>query len=741
MTCNVWIVAGVLALASPLGAQAAGERPSAGLALAFEPNVGQTDERVRFVSRGPGFTLFLTDHGAVLSLPGAASERPVPDVLRLSLDGAGETRDRVRAGPVSGRSHYFLGADPAGWHVDVPRHESVAFGGVYPGIDLVYYGNPDRLELDFVVAPGADPGAIRLRLEGQERAEIGAGGELSLRLAASDVVLGAPFAYQDGPAGRRTVEARYTVGGDGDGEGDGSGLVGFEVGAFDPALPLVIDPVLYPILHYSTFLGGSDAESGRGVATVGRSAVVTGWTASVDFPVEGSLQPPPGGDFDVFVARLNDTGTHLSYATYLGGSGDDFGADVAVAAGGEVFVAGSTTSSDFPVSGAPQPGYGGVRDAFVAKLSANGARLVYATYLGGGAFDVGLGIALDGGSRAYVCGHTLSTDFPTANALQPVYGGGAGPVGGDAFVSVLDSTGANLDFSSFFGGSDNEQGRDVAVDAAGNFVLVGTTPSDDLQLMNAFQPMRAGGLDAFVTVFAAGGTGLLYSTYVGGTDRDFASGVCTDPNGNVYVVGDTSSVDFPVSAAVQPTLSGPCDAFVTVVKPGGIPGFSTYLGGSDLDLGMRCALDQQMNVLIAGETFSADFPVRFPVQRRFAGGSSDGFVTRLTPQGALAYSSYLGGNGFEFAAGIAVDADGHAIVVGDAAASTNFPIVHPVQPDFGGGPTDAFVSKMCVDYKGCLDFFGARRSPGPDGSAVVNPVRVRQLLRVLRAGGSPLDAP
>jgi hypothetical protein len=430
------------------------------------------------------------------------------------------------------------------------------------------------------------------------------------------------------------------------------------------------------------------------------------------------VQPAYGGGFDAFVAKLTPDGTALVYATYLGGSDSDSGEAIAVDFRGSAYVTGSTNSSDFPTRNPLQStlsGFGG--DAFVAKLSPNGAALVYATYLGGRAFDFGVGIAVDFRGSAYVTGSTNSSDFLTRNALQPAFGAGTPrpPFGSpsDAFVAKLAPAGSELVYSTYLGGSASDGGSGIAVDFRGNAYVTGSTNSSDFPIQDPLQPAFGGGTprppfgslpsDAFVAKLAPNGTALVYSTYLGGSDYDVGSGIAVDLRGNAYVTGDTSSADFPTRDALQPGFGGgtprppfgsPSDAFVAKLAPTGAAlVYSTYLGGSDEDSGSGITVDFRGSAYVTGRTSSADFPTRDPLQSALGGGFADAFVAKLSPNGAaLVYSTYLGGNDSDRGEAIAVDFRGGAYVTGGT-GSADFPTRNALQPAFGG-LGDAFVTKL-----------------------------------------------
>jgi hypothetical protein len=674
-------------LAAPAGLAAYGQ-----MALRFEANAGQTDASVRFLARGPGYGLFLTPAEAVLHLhkpqaDGPVAQTPEPaDTLRLRLVGANPDPALVGLDELPTRSNYLQGNDPARWHTDVANYGQVAYRAVYPGIDLVYYGSQEQLEYDFVVAPGADPSAIRLAFAGARGMALDGQGNLVLHTTGGDVVEEAPVLYQDGAGGRQAVPGHYVM--------DGSGGVGFAVGTYDHSRPLVIDP----ILSYSTYLGGSGDDAGFGIAVDGAgNAYVTGRTDSTDFHTADPAQPAnAGGNADAFVAKLNAAGSALVYATYLGGSGDDLATGIALDGAGNAYVFGQTSSIDFPTVNALQPasGGGGFYDAFVAKLNAAGSALVYSTYLGGSRDDqAGLGIAVDGAGNAYVSGFTTSTNFPMKNALQPTYGGGAH----DAFVAKLNAAGSALVYSTYLGGTGEDGGFAIAVNGAGNAYVTGYTISSNFPTKNPLQPALIGGgaADAFVAKLSTTGNALVYSTYLGGGAEDAGLSIDVDGAGNAYLTGETQSSDFPTKNPLQFASGGGQDAFVAKLNTAGSAlVYSTYLGGSGDDLGYGIVVDGTGSVFLTGQTASANFPTKNPLQPA-SGGGDDAFVVKLNAAGsALVYATYLGGHSLEEGMGIAVDSAGNAYVSGRT-SSTDFPTRNPLKPALGD-LEDAFVAKIAT---------------------------------------------
>ena len=699
------IAAGFLAaIAYPLPTDAATKARVAAnygkLPLIFEANRGQTDARVKFLSRGPGYTLFLTPGEAVLSLRGTEGKG---HALRVKLVGAEAAPKMTGLDRLPGVSNYFIGKDPKKWRTKVPHYARVGYEGVYPGIDLVFYGtNQRQLEYDFIVAPGIDPARIKLVFEGARRLEIADIGDLIAHLSSGEVRFKKPVIYQEANGKRRSVAGKYTLA-----EGN---RIGFEVGPYDASHPLIIDPML----TYSTYLGGTGSERGTAITvdSVGKVYVV-GATDSIDFPTtagafdeycgtDGGCNPEPYSNSDAFVTKLSADGSALDYSTYLGGADGDGADGVAIDGDGNAYVTGSTTSTDdFPTTGnAFQQTFGGGVDAFVTKLSADGSALFYSTYLGGANDDYGEDIAVDASGNAYVTGLTLFSGFPTTTeAFDTSHNGGFI----DAFVTKLSANGSALVYSTYLGGTGIDFGFGIAVDSGGNAYVTGFTddPNNDFPTTgNAFQQTFGGGYDAFVTKLSANGSALVYSTYLGGSSNDESWGIAVDGGGNAYVTGWSTSTDFPTTEnAFQKTIGGKNgrepDAIVAKLNAAGSAlVYSTYLGGKQLDYGFGIAIDGDGNAYVTGYTQSRDFPTADPFQPAFGGGGSDAFVTKLNVTGnAVVYSSYLGGSDADSGEGIAAAGGGNTYVVGYS-YSSDFPTTGDSYQPLLRGASDAFVVKV-----------------------------------------------
>ena len=683
------------------------------LPLSFEINQGQTDSQVKFLARGQGYSFFLTPREAVLSLRAAqaktaqgqepatgkavkANEPARSAVVRMRLAHANANPKISGLDPMPGTSNYFIGNDPDKWQAEVTHYARVKYAGVYPGIDLIYYGNQRQLEYDFALAPGADPKRIELVFDGTRSLSLDKQGNLILATAGGELVQHKPVVYQEVDGKRTEVEAHYVL--------RGGNRAGFHVARYDARRPLVIDPVL----SYSTYLGGTDRDASFAIAVdTSGNAYVTGITASSNFPATAGAYKSVygGGTFDAFVTKLNATGTALVYSTYVGGSGDDWGFGIAVDGTGNAYLTGNTSSSDFPVTaGVCQTIYrGGISDLFVTKLNAAGSALVYSTYLGGNDLDQANSIAVDASGNAYVTGNTNSSNFPTtAGAYQSVYNGGFT----DAFVSKLNATGTALVYSTYLGGDTLDEGRGIAVDASGNAYVTGSTefimgaPSSGNfpTTAGAYQTVRGGSFDAFVTKLNATGKALVYSTYLGGNAHDYAMGIAVDGGGNAYVTGYTFSSNFPTTAGAYQSVynGGFTDAFVTRLDAtGSALVYSTYLGGNDFDQANSIAVDASGNAYVTGFTYSSNFSTTAGAyQSVYNGGFTDAFLAKLNATGgALVYSTFLGGSDVDIGNGIALDNSGNAYVTG-ATGSSDFPTTAGAYQRVYGGFGDVLVARF-----------------------------------------------
>ncbi len=688
------------------------------LPMRFERNDGQTDARVRFLARGPGYTLFLTPDEAVLALRKPSKDSParsslasreVPDgtgsgiprapdtrgndkpnrtpgtrgndkatgrasagveteVLRVKLVGANrnaqiEGVDRLAAG-----SNYFIGNDPKKWHTDVPNYARVRYRNVYPGIDLVYYGSDQRqLEYDFVLATGTDSRTIAMRFEGATRLAVNRDGDVVATLpGGGEVIQHLPAVFREHDGKREKIAGKAVL--------RGKDTIGFDI-ASRACSGSGHDCVVYidPALAYSTYLGGSSVDDGLCIAVDSSgNAYVTGYTGSTDFPLLDGYQTTLKGTTNAFVAKLNPSASgtpSLLYSTYLGGRATDEGTGIAVDSSGNAYVTGNTDSDNFPTLHAYQSALKASYNAFVAKLdpSLSGtSSLLYSTYLGGSGNstthegDKAFGIAVDSSGNAYLTGNAFSTDFPVLNAYQGT-NKAAGANGPNAFVAKLN-------------------------------------PS------------------------LSGASSLLYSTYLGGSYYDVGNGIAVDSSGNAYVTGNAASTDFPTFNGYQstcPSAPSACRAvFVAKLNPSmsGVKSllYSTYLGGTYMDEGNGIAVDSSGKTYVTGEAQSTDFPTLNAYQHTCPSASSAfgciaTFVAKLDPSlsgtSSLLYSTYLGGSYADVGAAMAVDSSGDAYVTG-LAESTDFPTLNAYQSSCPSASSPS----------GCHAIFVAKLDPSSSGS-------------------------
>lgn len=710
---------------APQAARARVQANYAALPLAFEQNQGQTDSQVKYMARGDGYTLFLTPKEAVFSLrsqsnagksstehtsPGAkncATMQEATAVVRMKLAGANLPASVSASDPLPGKSNYFIGNDPAKWRTDVPHYARVSYRDVYPGVDLAFHGAQRQTEFDFLVAPGADPTPIAFNFTGARGIKTNGSGDLVIASAAGNILLHKPVAYQEANGTRQPVDAQFIPGAD--------NQVRIALGNYDLTRELVIDPAVN--VAYSTYLGGSNNDSGYGITfDSSGDAYVTGETSSTNFPTtsgvfQGSL--PNGSTGNAFVTKISADGSTLVYSTYVGGKGEDAGNSIALDASGDAFVTGGTSSTDFPVtSGVFQSTCKSctgtlVDNAFVFELNPTGSALTYSTYIGGTGSDEGLGIALakDSSGDVVIAGKTSSQDFPTMNPLQGYLSGSTT----SGFVTKLNSSGAALVYSTYLGGGDGDSAQGIALDSLDNAYVTGQTfNSSFTTTAGAFQTKCGscsnGNSNAYVAVINPAGSAFVYSSFLGGSGVDAGSSIAVDSSGNAYVTGSTTSSNFPTTpGAFQTTLGGTFNAFITKVNPSGSAlVYSTYVGGSGRDSAAGIAIDGGNDAYITGQTTSSNFPVVGATQSTLgAGAVSNAFVTEINVSGSqLLFSTYLGGSGEDDAGAlgaIAVDGPGATIyVTGNTTptppATNNFPVTPGAFQTTPGGLTDAFVT-------------------------------------------------
>jgi hypothetical protein len=685
--------------------------------LLFEPNRGQAENSAQFVSRGNGYTVFLATDKTELVLPptrdvkgqGMKSEL---SVITLEFLRANKRVRLEAADLLPGKSNYFIGNGSSNWIAGVPQYARINLKSIYPGIDLVYYGNNGLLEYDFVLSPGADPGVLGLRVSGADKISADVSGNLLLQARNGTVQLQKPTIYQETSGVRHIIEGKFILRADNE--------VGFIVYDYDRTKPLVVDPVL----SYSTLIGANNSTQVQGVAVdPSGNVIIAGTTYATNYPTVAAFQPTNHGTSNVFITKLNPAGNVILYSTYLGGSGFDTGRAIAVDSAGNAYVTGSANSADFPTTpgafNTTCPGF--CNTSFVTKVLADGA-LGYSTFMGGvtGAWA----IAVDSAGAAYITG-TAGSGLPLVNAFQ------SAPAGG--FAQKLKPDGTALDYSTYLGGG-GDWGRGIAVDTSGSAYVVGSTSATNFPLKNALQSSLLYPLsNAFITKFSPDGASLAFSTYLGGTSPfnssgDVATGVAIDPLGNIHITGTSSSCEFPLSLNAFNTdcgrISTDPEVFVVTLNSAGSQIVSsTFLQSGQGGSSPEIAVDKSGNSYIAGSTNSSNYPVLNPVET-LQQALSNGFVTELDPSGKLLFSTYLGENspgapgyGAQIA-GVTVDGKGGIYVAG--AGQADFPLLHPI-------PNQVIQ----------LQLFVAKISPGKSPQFSLSP-RVSPMLALRNVSSVPL---
>jgi len=674
------------------------------LPVAFVENVGQTNASVRYYAQGSRFAFYLTQKEVRLALTKENVDSGVALALRFIGGNPHARIEGVDRAP--GEVNYLKGTDPAAWHTRVARYGQVAYRDLWPGIDLYLREQSGVLKYEFHVRPGARPSDIRLAYAGAAGLSLDDTGALTIDTPAGVLRDTAPVAYQEVEGRRVPVRSRFAL--------DGSGRSGRFAFAssenYDRTRELIIDPGI----QYTTFLGGGGDEIGAGIVVDSSgNAYVGGTTQSPDFPTTlGAFRRTGSANnsADAFITKLNASGSALVYSTFIGGSNMEFGRRIAIDAAGNAYLTGQTKSSNFPVTGnafdrtinippnCPRCATD-VTDGFVTKLNAAGSALVYSTYLGGTEDDSPRGIAVDAGGNAYVIGETLSPDFPTtAGAFRRTYSGNY-----DMFVTKLNAAGSALAYSTFIGGTQVDNGERVAVDASGNAYVMGFSSSLDFPTTaGAFDRTNNGGFDVTLTKVNQSGSGLVYSTYLGGQGSDSGGGLVVNDAGEAYVSGGTGSLDFPTTAGALHTTPDGSDNFVTKFNAAGSAlVYSAVFGGTASEGASGIDLDAAGNAWITGSTSSANYPTTADAADRSLNGGADAFISELNASGsALVYSTLQGGSQSDIGLDVAVDAIGDVYVTGHT-FSLDYPAtVGAFDTVWAGDLTifwgDAFVTKIDV---------------------------------------------
>jgi hypothetical protein len=673
--------------------------------LYFIPNQGQVKKKVKFYAKTSCYTLWMTENGLVFdSAHTLASGHPfqeriietplsphsphstystkflLRDVSRLIFLNANPKPEIVPVEMTQHKVNYFIGKDPSKWQKGIPTAKAILYKNIYNNIDLKVYGNEKQIEYDWIVKPGGDPADIRFEYKNVKSVGIDNEWNLVIETQFGKLIHKKPVSYQLINGEKVNINSHF--------ESISKNIYGFRIKAYDRNYELIIDPVVS--LDYSTFLGGSGDDMGQGIAVDDSGCIyVSGRTDSLDFPIEAPCQNVMAGYLDVIVSKFNAAGSALLYSTYLGGSNWEEGYSCALTPDGLLYVAGTTHSDNFPSTGNT---WAGANDAFVCLLDKDG-NLKFSRYLGGNGHDYGFAVAVDPWGSAYVIGQTRSSDFPTLNAYKNTLDGIS-----DVFISKVHYN-DGLIYSTYLGGGHSDRGLAVAVDNSGSCYVTGDTYSTDFPVKNAYQDTFAGGnIDCFISKLNPDGSGLIYSTYLGGSGNEAGWGITVHGSGAAYVTGNTFSSDFPTKNAYQDSISGPRDAFVTKMTADGFClVFSTYLGGSANDVARGIEIDNLDYIYVSGNTTSNDFPTK----HTSSGANGGIFLTKFLTDGTgLIYSTYFGGTCSDYNEDMAVDESGNAYVTGYT-YSANFPVKNAYQNSYAGGLYDGFVSKISFPYTLC----------------------------------------
>lgn len=677
------------------------EAASATLPIRFEPNLGQASGDVLFQASGPRQSLQVTRREARIRIASPGDDAKLAFVRMEWLESAGAI-EAEPSGKLPGVSHYYLGANPSGWVPNVPQYEQVVLRGIYPGVNLKYYGNEGRLEYDIVLDPHADARQVRFKITGADSIRLAPGGDLLVATPAGELRWKHPVSFQLSGGRKRAVSSRYVLDGD---------TVRFETGSYDRSLPLVIDPVLV----YSTLLGGLDAERGARLALDPQgNAYLGGTTYSRNFPVNTPMIMGRAirGLYDAYIAKLNPAGTQILYSTYFGGSDLDIINAITVDVRGSVFATGPTSSDDIPLS---DTAYSrtklGFSDIFALRLNPDGT-LGYSTYFGGPGEENATAINVDSSGAAYIAGFS-SDRLPTSpNAAQREFAGGRT----DAFVLKFNADASQVIYATHFGGRGEEEytygntteqlprmvgaaAFGLAIDGQGNAWFAGTTTSGNLPLTNRNFGLYAGGFtDTYLARLNADGSQFTLVTYLGGGGIDVFTSLATDTQGNAYVCGTTNSRNYPVSAngLNRSFLGGEFDAFITkVAADGNSVLYSTYFGGTGEDACNAITVAAGGDMYFVGATSSRNFPVTPDALDPGPARSSTPFISALNAAGSqLLTSGFFGGPDAGSFNDIKLDGEGGMAVSGLASGSGFTTTIGSSDPTFNGGISDAFVARF-----------------------------------------------
>jgi len=708
---SVFILGGVLLLQSPsyqpdaldiaIGKSTAGRDINGGIdlnygriPLYFIKNNGQNQNPALFYARTSGYSLGLTRQGLVFGqkLRGKGLGSSQQNIFSFNFLGATSDPEVMPVDKAEYRVNYFFGQDQAQWRTNVPTSKAVLYKELYPAIDLKVYGRENKIEYDWIIHSGGDVSQIRVNFIGAQDTWIDSKENLTIKTDLGEFKHLKPMCYQMIAGARIPVAGSY--------QELAPNTYGIDVVDYDKDYELVIDPV---VLVYSTYLGTKDYDEVSAVAVdPAGAAYITGSMSGVTFsPTDATADNYLVTDTGMYITKIYPAGTELVYSTFIGGSAYEVSNDLTVDSSGSVYVVGFSRSADYPVVNPFQAKNKGSEDVFITKLSPDGSSLVYSSFLGGTSQEWGKGIAIDKKGAAYVAGSTVSADFPIKKAFQKTYQGAKEYYPWDGFITKIHPKGNRLVYSSFLGGNGQDLAYGVAVNSKGEAFITGGTSSTNFPRKKAVQKSFGGRTDAFVCKVHRSGNRLLYSTFLGGDSYDSGNGIAVDAKGAAYVVGETSSYDFPVKSAAQGVLikdydESENDVFVTKLSPTGRKiVYSTFLGGGQYDRGNDIAVDNLGAAYIIGFTASKNFPIKDPFQASRK-GEADAFISKLHPNGrSLLFSTFLGGSKYDSGYGIALEGAGKIYAVG-VTDSKDFPLKKAIQKKKLGKKetSDVFITKM-----------------------------------------------
>ncbi|OGU58702.1 MAG: hypothetical protein A2X64_00010 [Ignavibacteria bacterium GWF2_33_9] len=667
----------------------------------FIENKGQWDSQVKYLAKLNGMNYWITNTGMVLDY-----YRIERDAREFLEDGSpnheaghitkmwGHVIKSTIIGNKSGSTflandkketyyNYLLGNDPNKWASFVPLFSFVTQKNAYEGIDIKYYYDDNSIRYDFIINPGSDPKQIKLQYEGQNSLRINEKGELVFETSVGSVEHNRLFAYQNTNGTEvNQIDCKFT--------NLGNGLVSVDVGNYDKSKPLIIDPYLY-----GTFLGGTSSDHPHSVTSdVSGNAIVGGSTSSSNFPVTTGAYDLIWNSTDTFVSKFNTTGTGLIFSTFIGGTSSEYCYEIDVDANGYIYTGGYTYSSNYPVTSGCYDNTYNSTDGYLTKLNPSGSGLIYSTYFGGTSSEYCYAIDVDANGYAYATGYTSSSNFPvTSGCYDNTYNST------DIYLLKLNTTGSALVFSTYLGGTSSEYGYAVTVDQLGYPTVAGYTNSSNYPTTSGCWDNSYNSTDIVVTKFNLNGTGLIFSTYLGGTSSEYGNAIESDANNNIFVGGYTNSSNYPLSSGVIDNYYYSSEGIITKFSPTGSLQFSTYLGGNNSDYIRGIALDSDNNILVSGYTYSSDFAITADAFQYNLNSGPDAFLTKISPTGTLViYSSYLGGTSSDLGylhSCISSDNNNGAIVVGFT-SSSNFPVTSGAY-DVVWNSTDGFVSRFSFE--------------------------------------------